>query len=965
VSGGGGATLTIGSSATVTASAASSGSNPAVPIGGGAGGGNAASGAFGSLNNAGSLTFGTGPAEVIPDGTTPSLFDNQTGATITLRTALTGPASGGAAISNDSTILTGAGGEIDDTLASGSNTLTIDGHAFDLSYHLNGATGTTPADDFVYSDDYSDAGLTAPPGPTPPSGDIFAGWNTESDGTGSFVRETTNIENAVGIGPKLVPLYAIFLPSSPTIGDWPTLVKDVAEIPPASLITVHLANDISNTTTAQLAVPTDATLTLDLAGHSLTINPGNVPSGDAGIEVPPTSALGIENSGSGGVLTVTGGTGSGLFGGGDGGAGIGGDAADASGSVSVMSGTVHATGGDGSDGEDHYPTIPFDIGGGGGGAGVGGGGEANGGVTTLNGSGSVTAVGGFGGGGSDDQAAGGGGAGIGGGGGSGGGVFIFGPFDATPGGDGGTTSLTSGATLTATGRDGGEPIGGGGGAIGEDSGAFGSLDNAGTITVDSALTAPTSGSAAITNDGTILAGSGGEIDDTLASSANNLTIHDHAYDVTFNVNGGSGPTPADQLVYAKDFDDAGQTLPAGPTPPGTVPFAGWFTAASGGTQVTTATSLATAAAGNGPRILPLFAQYHSPTPPAAPPAAPSSTVEVGSADNPSVVGQPVTVTASIGGPAISAARPRVPAPVTGGTAQLMVDGQNVATPQPVSNGTATFAPLTSLGVGQHDIQVLYFPAAGSATPPGGGSYTQLVEKAATTTKVIAQGGQATITVSPVAPGAGTPTGTVTLSSAGTTIATVTLSNGTGTASNLTTSSVIDAAYGGDADFTSSAGSTAAKDPIITAAVGSKHHKTKAGWYRGPVTITFTCTPGSAPLTAACPEPVTLSGNGAHQDVTRTVHANDGGIASITVTGIKIDHIAPTIHVSGVKSGHTYRHARTLRCDATDALSGVASCTIHSGSHHTPKGQRITYTATAVDKAGNISRKHGHYLVRRD
>jgi hypothetical protein len=127
------------------------------------------------------------------------------------------------------------------------------------------------------------------------------------------------------------------------------------------------------------------------------------------------------------------------------------------------------------------------------------------------------------------------------------------------------------------------------------------------------------------------------------------------------------------------------------------------------------------------------------------------------------------------------------------------------------------------------------------------------------------------------------------------------------------------------------GSGSVVDPAIRAHVASRHHR-HHGWYRSPVHITFTCTPGSAPLTGPCPDPVVLRHDGRDRVVTRTITATDGGSDTVTLH-INIDRTKPEVGVDGVKSGLTYRSLPTLKCVATDALSGVASCTIVQHHHH--------------------------------
>ena len=84
-------------------------------------------------------------------------------------------------------------------------------------------------------------------------------------------------------------------------------------------------------------------------------------------------------------------------------------------------------------------------------------------------------------------------------------------------------------------------------------------------------------------------------DNVLNSIAANANVYaqytPNQYTVSFNKNGGGGDTPGNITVT---YGQAYGTLPAGPTPPGADQFAGWFTAETGGTQVTAETIVSTA-----------------------------------------------------------------------------------------------------------------------------------------------------------------------------------------------------------------------------------------------------------------------------------------------------------------------------------------------------------------------------------
>ncbi|MGH7344719.1 MAG: Ig-like domain repeat protein [Candidatus Rokuibacteriota bacterium] len=139
----------------------------------------------------------------------------------------------------------------------------------------------------------------------------------------------------------------------------------------------------------------------------------------------------------------------------------------------------------------------------------------------------------------------------------------------------------------------------------------------------------------------------------------------------------------------------------------------------------------------------------------------STTTTVTSSANPSVFGQGVGFTATVAADAPGAGTP-------GGSVQFKVDGSNFGAPVTLMGGTATSGSTSSLAVGPHTIVVVY---SGDASFLGStGTLTQTVNKASTTTTVTSSAnpvglvGQVhvtfTATVSPVAPGGGTRTGTV-------------------------------------------------------------------------------------------------------------------------------------------------------------------------------------------------------------
>jgi len=116
--------------------------------------------------------------------------------------------------------------------------------------------------------------------------------------------------------------------------------------------------------------------------------------------------------------------------------------------------------------------------------------------------------------------------------------------------------------------------------------------------------------------------------------------------------------------------------------------------------------------------------------------------------------------------------------------------------------------------------------------------------------------------------------------------------------------------------------------------------------------------------AECPADVVLATDGEDQEVTAEAVDNAGNKASATVAGIRIDSTKPEITVAGVKASYTLGEATGIRCTAVDVTSGVdgdgCKVTVSGG---TPKGVgTFTYTATATDRAGNVSTTTGEYKV---
>jgi Bacterial Ig-like domain (group 3) len=314
-----------------------------------------------------------------------------------------------------------------------------------------------------------------------------------------------------------------------------------------------------------------------------------------------------------------------------------------------------------------------------------------------------------------------------------------------------------------------------------------------------------------------------------------------------------------------------------------------------------------------------------------------------------VVGQTYTLTA-VGGGSES--------PVT-----VSIDGETTNSACSLTGGVVTFlAPGSCVIDGNQsaDSDDEY-----AAAPTAQQTITVGHAATATTPRVTPTSVSATVSV--IAPGAGSPTGTVTFSDGSTVLGTGDVTNGVATVTTTLTPGAahhIAALYSGDDNDLGSTGSTARTDPSINAHATSTHARTTTGWYRSAVTVTFTCEATSAPLSSVCPSPITLTKSAAGQAATGSVVATDGGAAATSVSPIDIDRVKPKVSVAGVKAKSTYSKAPRPKCAATDALSGVATCTLTS-THKTSKGV-ATYKvkATATDHAGNVAMKTVTYKVKK-
>lgn len=191
----------------------------------------------------------------------------------------------------------------------------------------------------------------------------------------------------------------------------------------------------------------------------------------------------------------------------------------------------------------------------------------------------------------------------------------------------GAVSIGTGTDVTAS-ADSGVAIGSGIGG----SATFGGLTNQGTLRIPAGNSIAIPAGASATNGGTLvvtgsIVNNGSIVNTGAIEHPENVTIHN----TTVKLSGNGGVVPADPAtVFAASFHDGQVAFPAGATRSGYA-FAGWYTAALGGSQVTDTTALGD----GGPSTITLFAHW-SPIP-----AGP-----VGGSDGGQNGGQPVTTPSS-------------------------------------------------------------------------------------------------------------------------------------------------------------------------------------------------------------------------------------------------------------------------------------------------------------------------------
>ncbi len=145
-------------------------------------------------------------------------------------------------------------------------------------------------------------------------------------------------------------------------------------------------------------------------------------------------------------------------------------------------------------------------------------------------------------------------------------------------------------------------------------------------------------------------------------------------------------------------------------------------------------------------------------------------------------------------------------------------------------------------------------------------------------------------------------------------------------------------------------------PLVTASLNATANA--AGWFRAPVTVTFTGTDALSGLAAnACAAAITLSGDGAGQTATGSCTDKAANVGSATASGINIDRTPPVVTTSRSPAANVAGWTNTnvtVSFACTDALSGsgVASCP--AAVLIATEGANQSASGSASDVAGNTA-----------
>ncbi|MGD0464871.1 MAG: Ig-like domain repeat protein, partial [Tepidisphaeraceae bacterium] len=302
----------------------------------------------------------------------------------------------------------------------------------------------------------------------------------------------------------------------------------------------------------------------------------------------------------------------------------------------------------------------------------------------------------------------------------------------------------------------------------------------------------------------------------------------------------------------------------------------------------------------------------------------TTTTAVVSGANPSLFGQSVTFTATISSSATG----------TPTGMATFFDGSTTLGTGTLDGSGQTTLSTSVLSVGSHSITVVYGGDTNFTTSTSS-ALTQTVDQDGTTSAVSSSAnpsvfGQSvtfTATVAATAPGAGTPTGTVTFEDGSTTLGTGTLDGSGQTTLSTSALSVgshsIAVVYGGDTNFTTSTSSPLTQTVDQDGTSSSVSSSANPSVFGQSVTFTATAT-----VTANVPGSGTPTGTVTFEDGSTTLGTGtlDGsGVATLSTSGLSVGSHSITVVYGGDTNFTTSTSsALTQTVDQDGTTSAVSS-----------------------------------------
>ena len=263
-----------------------------------------------------------------------------------------------------------------------------------------------------------------------------------------------------------------------------------------------------------------------------------------------------------------------------------------------------------------------------------------------------------------------------------------------------------------------------------------------------------------------------------------------------------------------------------------------------------------------------------------------------------------------------------------------------------SGGTASFTTMTLAG-GSHSITAQYSGDNDYASSSSS-AVTETVDSdpststtlwLSTSSSVFGQTVTFTVTVAPVPPAMGTPTGTVNIIDNGSTLGTITLSSGTG---SLTSSALsvgyqsITAAYQGDGTFFMSNSSTLSE--TVTKANTSTAVSSSANPSVFGQSVTFTATVSASAPGSGTPGGVVYF---AANSTTLGAGTLTGGQATFSTSSLAVN----TFSITAVYAGNSDYNFSTSSALAQTVSKAGSSTTLTSSVNPSVYGQSVGFTGT--------------------